>query len=353
MKIVYLKPKSSFIGEQLHSDTLFGAICWGIRQIYGEDELIGMLSRFDRGSEDFNPPFLISSTFPYVESEKRRIHFLPKPILKPVKEKINTKEVLDKLKAVKKIAYLQEDLFNGWIDGKITDLDLIENIELREDSITYKLDGEEYLQTGGILIESEYATNIFKEVDIQRNVINRLSNTTVEGGLFYTHETFIGEKSGLYFLVDIKDNGYVNLLNASLRFIKDRGIGGDVSVGKGQFDIELLTEAAIIHETVNPDSFTNLSLYHPCKDEIQFFKHHEEMMFYSLIRRKGKVESAFVSTRDIWKETVQMFEEGSTFPLIAGRKFYGENPIVKERPFQIQQYGFALPINMRVGEDEI
>jgi CRISPR-associated protein Csm4 len=179
-------------------------------------------------------------------------------------------------------------------------------------------------------------------------VIDRLSNTTTEGGLFYTHETFIGEKSGLFFLIDIKDKRYENLLNASLRFAEDRGIGGDVSVGKGQFDIELLTEAEIIHEPKNPDSFTNLSLYYPCDDEIPFFKQHEEKTWYNLIGKKGKIESAFVSTKDIWKESIQMFEEGSTFPLISDRELYGKNPIVKEKPFKIQHYGFALPVKMRM-----
>lgn len=365
MKIVYLKPKSSFLGEQMHSDTLFGAICWGIRQIYGNDELEEMLCRFDRDSEKFDPPFLISSSFPYMESEKGKMHFLPKPILKPIWRGIKTKESLDKLKAIKKVAYLQENLFNDWINGKLTDSELFENIELKEDKVTYKLDGEEYLQKNGILIENGYAASIFignekghatkilKGADIQRNVINRLSNTTTEGGLFYTHETFIGKKSGLYFLIEIKDRGYENLLNASLRFIEDRGISGDVSVGKGQFDIELLTEAEIIHEPKNPDSFTNLSLYYPCDDEIQFFKQHEEKTWYNLIGRKGKIESAFVSTKDIWKESIQMFEEGSTFPLIADRELYGKNPIVKEKPFKIQHYGFALPVKMRMVKNEI
>jgi len=365
MKIVYLKPKSSFIGEQLHSDTLFGAICWGIRQIYGEDELVEMLSRFDRGSEDFNPPFLISSTFLYTESEKGKMHFLPKPMQKPIWRKIETKEVLDKLKTIKKVDYLQENLFNGWINGKLTGSELLGNIELRGDNIIYKQDGEEYLQKNGILIEKGYAASIFienekghatkilKGVDIQRNVINRLSNTTTEGGLFYTHETFIGKKGGLYFLIDIKDNTYENMLNASMRFIEDRGIGGDVSVGKGQFDIELPTETGLTHEPGNPDSFTTLSLYYPCDDEIRLFKEHNEKVWYNLRGRKGKIESAFVSTKDIWKETIQMFGEGSTFPLIANRGLYGNNPIVKEKPFKIQHYGFALPVKMKEGGDEI
>jgi len=348
MKIVYLKPKSSFMGEQLHSDTLFGAICWGIRQIYGEDELVEMLSRFDLGSKDFDPPFLISSTFLYAESEKRKIHFLPKPKQKPNKKKINTKEALDKLKTIKKVVYLQENLFNDWINGKLTDSELFDNVELGEDKVTYKLGGEEYLQKKGILIEKGYAEITTKEVDIPRNVINRLSNTTAEGGLFYTHETFIGKKSGFYFLIEIEDGSYENMLNASIRFIEDRGIGGDVSVGKGQFDMEILTETGLIQEPRNSSTFTSLSLYYPCEDEIQFFKQHEEKTWYNLRGRKGKLESAFVSTKDTWKASIQMFEEGSTFPLIADKELYGKNPIVKEKPFLIQHYGFALPVKMMV-----
>jgi CRISPR-associated protein Csm4 len=55
------------------SFTLFGAICWGVRVLYGEDELEKMLEAFLN-----EPPFIISSPL----FEKNGKLLFPKPILK-------------------------------------------------------------------------------------------------------------------------------------------------------------------------------------------------------------------------------------------------------------------------------
>jgi CRISPR/Cas system CSM-associated protein Csm4 (group 5 of RAMP superfamily) len=55
MKIVYLTPKSLF-PTSLQSDTIFGAICVGLKEIYGVDELTEMLGLFNDGTI----PFILS-----------------------------------------------------------------------------------------------------------------------------------------------------------------------------------------------------------------------------------------------------------------------------------------------------
>ena len=59
--LIYLKPLSIF--PELHSDTLFGAITYAISQLYPEkvDEMVKFF-------ED-EPPFIISSTFPFIFKE--------------------------------------------------------------------------------------------------------------------------------------------------------------------------------------------------------------------------------------------------------------------------------------------
>src|SRR5262245_45457767 len=86
--IVYLKPRAPFAQSAPRSDTLFGAIAWAIRLLYGEGELIRLLEQFDRAvASQSSPPFLISSLFPFVESgngderQARRTLFLPRPLL--------------------------------------------------------------------------------------------------------------------------------------------------------------------------------------------------------------------------------------------------------------------------------
>src|SRR3990170_2545156 len=76
MKIYQIKltPLSPFQGFPA-SDTLFGAICWGIKRMYGESRLIETL----QGFQD-NPKFILSSSFPYIECNSNNLPFYPKPI---------------------------------------------------------------------------------------------------------------------------------------------------------------------------------------------------------------------------------------------------------------------------------
>ncbi|MBL8149871.1 MAG: hypothetical protein JNN15_08080, partial [Blastocatellia bacterium] len=80
--IVYLLPKSPFTKSAPRSDTLFGAICWAIRLLYGQQKLVDIIEKFDAAIESARPlPFLLTSCFPYFQDKQGKIHFLPKPLL--------------------------------------------------------------------------------------------------------------------------------------------------------------------------------------------------------------------------------------------------------------------------------
>ena len=73
---VRLSPISSFQAFPA-SDTLFGAICWGIKRLYGDEKLLEMLKDFNSG----NPRFVLSSAFPLLKNGKDTpLAFYPKPI---------------------------------------------------------------------------------------------------------------------------------------------------------------------------------------------------------------------------------------------------------------------------------
>lgn len=317
MRIIYLKPRSSLKGVELRSDTLFGALCWGIRQIHGNNTLESLLSQFFSRK----PPFLISSAFPYKEENNTTIHYLPKPITEPIFPKMKTIEGYEKSKKVKKVKYISEKAFNGVINAKD---DVLE-------------DESAFLDTTELI-----------DIDVQRNRINRLSLST-EGALFYSHEIFFPSNMGLYFLL-ISQKDTKDYIDSALLYLEERGFGGGISVGKGHFKYLRSSDIEIIHQPQIANSFTTLSLYYPTKEEFTLFHENKEMIWYNLIKRKGKLECSFVGSDDIWKSTVQMFSEGSTFPLISGHEVYGENPIVKDKPVFVQHYGFAFPIKMKIGE---
>lgn len=333
MEAVYLKPKSYFIHSFPHSDTLFGAICWGIRLLYGESTLKGILASFANGS----PPFLLSSTFPYIDLEEKRIHLLPKPERPPLEKFPTTLEDTERIKDFKKIAYVSSSIFTKIIQGKLS-----------EENLYNFFFNREYIKIGSILMEKELIikdlSQLIYDVDIPRNAVNRLTGGTIEGRLFYDKSLFLSKNSGIYFFIQFNHSQKLEKqIHTVINFFADRGIGGDVSSGKGQFDVEI-KEGTFFTEPENANTFVTLSLYYPNRNDWENFK--EDLVWYEQIRRKGKIESAFTPFTDIWKKSVLMFKEGSTFPLIEGVNYYGENPIVKEKPFNIQQYGYAFPVRM-------
>ena len=98
-----IKPTSSF-QTPLHSDTLFGHICWALRYLKGEDELLKFLKTFNND----NSPILLSDGFPK--------DYLPMPVLRPLS--IEEEDTLQKqyktkldfareMKGLKKVSYIQ------------------------------------------------------------------------------------------------------------------------------------------------------------------------------------------------------------------------------------------------------
>lgn len=314
--IVRLKPLSSFGGSCLpKSDTMFGAVCWGIRLLYGVKDLEDLLNSF----VDSKPPFLLSSAFPYCEENKEITYLLPKPIFKTPDLPVKDKKDIENKKKLKKISLVKHDVFNAIINGELTDQAMISNLK------AYEL------------------KSICQAVDRPRNTINRLSSTTAEGEIFYSEEIYFAKDAGLYFLLDVKDSKWLNKLKAVIRWLGDKGLGGDASVGKGHFQADFL-EDTIIREPKSPRYFTTLSLYNPNKQNRRFFKDNLDSVWYKTITRKGRLESMYIESLDVWKKTITLFEEGSTFPLNLQTDCYGENAVVKEEPFRVYHYGFAYPV---------
>lgn len=320
MKIVYLKPRSSYRTE-LHSDTLFGLLCWGIRQVFSATDLENLLNGFRSGK----PPFLISSAFPYRETDGGRLYFLPRPILKPAHVKIDDPSKAQRQKEFKGQRWVDVRAFQKFLDGI--------------------MDEKEYYESGEW---DQKGAPGFKKADVLHNTIDRLSGTTggTGGNLFQLPETFVEEGGGLYFLVRGENAA---MLEGALGFLSHMGMGGDSALGKGRFEVEV-GDATLFSEPEDATHFVTLSLYHPRKTEVEAYR--EGDAWYDLTMRKGKVGGHFLHAPDFWKRTVPMFVEGSTFPRTPEVRFYGDNPVVKRvadgLPFDVQHYGYAFDVGMKV-----
>ena len=126
-------------------------------------------------------------------------------------------------------------------------------------------------------------------------------------------------------------------IRSALKFLEDRGFGGDVSSGQGQFEVEGMENGRVITEPAEANGFTILSLYSPSSEFDSFDK---SQVWYELMKVQGRCKNGEM------KKSLFMLKEGSTFPS-SDQKFYGKIEEVRPEPKRVVEYGIAFPIKMR------
>ena len=307
--LVYIKPLSVF--PELHSDTVFGALMYSISQLYPE-KVEEMIEEFKN-----NPPFLLSSPFPYTFNEGKIVRFYPKILLK---QKLLDEELFDNVKKYKKIKYIEENIFYMIIRGEISEEDIIKNLD-------------DYAHDNGFLRSKDYKISFSRTV-IPNNSINRITNMSDE--IFYTSGMEFKKNMGLYFYVKFNDESYIPIVKSSLKFLKDRGFGGNISVGKGQFDYEITDEDV---KTLDGDAkfFINLSRFIPSDSDLEKIGNSS---LYEIASKRGRSSSGEI------KKQIRFFKEGSIFPVYADT--YGCIVDVGSDNSPSIEYGFAFPLNTKI-----
>lgn len=333
MKIVYLKPKSGFITE-LRSDTLWGLLCWGIRNVFGNPTLEKVLESFNENK----PEFLISSAFPYKKYENEIIQYFPKPIL-PVKPYEIDSTSIDKKNKLQKS-----------IDEKKNKKKVLIGFNHFQKLINKQISLE------NAIIETEHIK--LESLSVTHNTIDRLKGATLKkdgvGQLFHKDEFFLANNSenefdetGLFFLI----NGNSEKVEAALRWLGHVGFGGDRNTGKGHFEVHV--SDFYIQEPNDYNAITTLSLYHPSKNKNELSKYKFSPLFnYQLEKRQGYM--SFMKYKNFDKPETIMFREGSVFPAILDLVHFGENKVLKEKNSEagvfhpVYQFGYGFMIKMKI-----
>jgi len=327
----------------IHSDTLAGAI---LSVWYG-----GRKENKKFNTEDM---FLISSAFPYVGE----VRFLPRPrIAGP--EKLVVRFIGEKEKREikrKKIKFLSEEMFLAWIKG--------------EKKPGIALHGGEFLITEG---EEEQVKEIFKQCISSKDnkqkkkeeergekiqegriyevretphvVIDRMTSRT---DIYYFSDIVFRKGCGLYFFLKPgKGEWEMERIEALIKEVGRRGIGGKKTWGKGQFEVECREWESERKFEEDANYFVTLSLYWPEKDEIEKGIIDGDKVSYDLIRRGGWItQPGYLSYR---KKSVMMFTEGSVFKDI-GKERYGKIGEVTPEgvPFPVYRYGLAFRLKVNI-----
>lgn len=313
---VYLVPHSSFRGNRPpRSDTLFGAICWGYRLLFGVEKLEQRLAEFTK----ISVPFLVSSLFPYTTHHTSKIHFLPKPLADVtglLQASLELSE-FEKLRRRQQRQFIPDTEFSSIIQG------------------------EPFYDIG------EHDIRHIQKFHVPRNSMNRLTGSIEH--LFYTEEFSSRSETtaGLFFCLKYRAD-LENDLKTIIYFLGDKGIGGGSSVGKGHIQDVQFVDALPYEEPLDEESSyaITLSLTFPCTKMRAMLEH----SWYDLEKRQGQVESMYVASESehLRKDHLLLLKEGSTFPKSKG-SYYGENRIVREDDgtlgFDVQHYGYAFTVN--------
>lgn len=305
--VFYLTPLGT-MPRNLSSYTVAGAVIWALSMM-GED--------VDSLIQDQS--FRVSSPFPYFISEKgERIKLVPKPSL-PFRSGRDHKGERNK-KAIKKLGYLELGILNDLISGKITYSKIVEET------------GSRFKIKGNALLINDTAARI-SVVSRERNSINRMTSRAEE---FFLSYGAMYENAGLYFIVQ-GSNRWIDATKAAVRFLEERGIGGEISIGQGHFKAHCLDEEWPFVEPEDPDLIMTLSLYAPTPEEWRAMCKNKDRLYYTLVRRAGR------SSDGKLKKSVYFLGEGSIIPLTEAN---GRHEYVSQNPKAVA-WGHPLYLHMK------
>ncbi|MEM4721515.1 MAG: type III-A CRISPR-associated RAMP protein Csm4 [Candidatus Methanomethylicaceae archaeon] len=321
----YLNPLG-FMPREVRSDTIASAVIWSLAEMGRDVEPL-----IKDGS------LRVSSAMPMLKTQgNERVLFFPKPKIPPP-AKAGSADI-DKIKSYKQVSYLQDKIFIDLLSGSLSVWDIVSRID------------QNYEVRGQLIAEK----GVLENFDLMpwtrvRNAVNR-----IKGGaenFFTSHGTFY-MNAGLFFLLEGSDD-WVSSTVLALRFLQDRGIGGEVSIGHGRFNFETY-EREIQHrikEIILPSGANGegapedegavlLSLYLPKPEEWIKICSRKDRLYYSLCWRAGRRSSGP-------KKRVLFLEEGSVVPLV---KVEGMHEVVAANPPSLE-WGHPLFARIRLGGD--
>jgi len=352
---VKFKPKSSFhLGEReewregsktyIPADTLFSALVHCYQLLYGDpDNFIGQFKG--------DPPFLLSSAFPYWMDDfyfpLPRNKFLLPDELKSLKDilkknpsgearKSGANGILD-IKAIKKIQYVNQPGLCYLLKGESLFSFILKCLEVRNFKtlpLLINFEPEEKTQPESRKIP-------WRIDNVPRIALSRLSSHPGEN-FFYFGEVYYEKKAGLFVLIKINRPEWENKIKAMFYLLSHEGLGGDRTCGKGILQKPEFTEIDL-PDIEYGNGIYCLSPYYPADNEREGLAEG----YYELEERKGYIFSPW--GRSLRRRSIRLFAEGSVFPRNKERR--GALVDVTPEAFKahpVYRYGllFSLPCQL-------
>ncbi|MGL4972870.1 MAG: type III-A CRISPR-associated RAMP protein Csm4 [Culicoidibacterales bacterium] len=298
------------------SQTIFGAMCWAIRDVYGEAKLTEMLADFQNHPQRF----VVSSMFQF--------DILPMPKLKKMRVEATTLADFQHKKMMRQIHSVSVAAARKIFDNTF-DMSVYQNLLENKPQSVFKVEEQT------LYLVEEQVVSVPKTMNGLRNMIDRLSGTTgEEGQLFYSEHQQLPAATKTHVIIQTADLKFVESL---FRYLSDGGYGRDKSVGINQFS----------YESAQPFVFENsiglpylISKYIPQSGEINW---NDGQLGYTVASPNYVVESRQQFNGRYLKAEVVAFQEGSIIPTVEPKSMYGQLAVVQEIAEQrIYQNGLGL-----------
>ncbi len=311
----------SYLTTPVPSYTLFGALCWSVKFLFGKEKLKEVLQLADRGE------ILISSLMPVVNGEE---HFFkpvlePKPLTEEDREKLrlgDNTQFRSFLKKFKKLKFVPLEILKKVLDRQITN------------------DRELAFEVKDIIKDTNNRPYI--PLSIPHANINRITGSTSEGGTLYFEETLGATSDSYFFLLGVEDENLVSdIVKPALKLLEDWGLGGNRSIGFGSFKLKDWRRKHELEAYVQGRTKTLITLSKTLPTRNINF----EKSFYQIETFRGTVDSGFFNK--LWKDKTLYIKEGSYLTLKNNECNSVEIPGKLWKVFDslnVYQHGKAFPL---------
>jgi CRISPR-associated protein Csm4 len=316
--------------ELIHSDTLFGALCWAWTLYYGSD-----LSTFLRPFQAGDPPFLISSAFPYAGG----VHLVPRP-----EAGISVAGDEERAYRIVKADWISLSLLIEAARGPIPGDRMI---SVWEESAFLLQEDQAMLPES---LKGDPGSRPWTIARLPRVTLDRVSHSSE---IFHSGALQFAPDCGLYLWAQLRSPQAKEELETLFRLLADEGLGGERSCGYGQFQ-PTFTEVKLPPPLVQREvgAWLLLSLYNPDARELETLDLRRSA--YTLIRRRSWVCSP--QARALQTAALSYFAEGSVIALKDGASPQGRLvevlPVRPGIPHSVYRNGLAFAIPWCVPEED-
>lgn len=314
------------------SDSLFAAIVAALAEQEGAAAADDFMAPFENGQ----PPFRLSSAFPYVG----HLPLLPLPRLR-----VKTASP-DKLprKFTKKVAFVSPAIFRRLCAGQVMDA---------------YLDTEQagcFLQDGTIWLTRTEAEalpvhlqneRVWLKARVPRVTLDRRSGQSTP---YRSGRVGFNEGCGLWLAVQYHDLDSRQRLELLLHHLGDRGIGGERTNGYGAYSLIVDNDLAAPDKWLLPDDHNGrllLSRFIPMETEVALLQ--QAQAAYHLAMVGGWLYSP--QHKPLRRKRVRMLTEGSVLPGAVEGKLVDVQPDYKDFPHKVYRNGLALTVPVTLSEE--